>query len=59
MWVDSTVGSGHGSIKVLSDDTSPFSNAPLAQGESHTYNNVTVEVLETTTEGDKVRVTVQ
>jgi M6 family metalloprotease-like protein len=57
--VDSTIGSGQGPIKIVSNESSPFYNAPLANGESIVSGNVSIEVTSATSEGDTVKVTVQ
>ncbi|MEM9051777.1 MAG: hypothetical protein AAGC47_06970, partial [Bacteroidota bacterium] len=59
--VDTSLPGGSGPIQVRPNFNSEFEflqDAPLREGESYTFENVTVEVLESNKEIDKVKVTV-
>ncbi|MEM6736926.1 MAG: hypothetical protein AAF620_12755, partial [Bacteroidota bacterium] len=59
--VNTSLPGGSGPIQVRPNFESEFNflqDAPLAQGETYTFKNVTVEVVESNKESDKVKVIV-
>jgi M6 family metalloprotease-like protein len=60
--VNTSLPGGSGPIKVRPGFESEFQflqDAPLKKGETYTYKNISVEVLETNATSDKVKVTVE